>query len=140
MAIFAKKYLKSTEKLLKDALGGKGKIPPEDEAELLEDSEGFVVCSPDVIDSRKAEKLKKGITNQACDMPEELTPAQISEAVTLVLKQLVSEKTTVLTRKKINPQIDILPLIKDATKSAEYLNKRGKEATEGTLEMTGLIG
>jgi hypothetical protein len=129
MAIFAQEYLGSTEKLMKDALDGKGKIPPPEE--------GFIVCSPDVIDSRKAEKLKK--TQQACDMPEDLTPEQIKEAVTLVLKQLVAEKTTILKRKQIDPQIDILPLIKDATKSAVYLNKKGKEAEEGNLQMTGTI-
>jgi len=128
MAIFAKEYLASTETLIKDALDGKGKIP---------EAEGFVVCSPDVIDSRKAEKLKKG--TEACDMPEDLSPAQIKEAVTVVLMKLVSEKTTVLNKKKIDPQIDILPLIKDATKSAVYLNQKGKEATEGTLQMTGAI-
>lgn len=128
MAIFAQEYLGSTEKLMKDALDGKGKIP---------EAEGFVVCSPDVIDSRKAEKLKKG--SEACDMPENLTPEQIKEAITLVLRQLVAEKTTVLKRKQIDPEIDILPLIKDATKSAVYLNKKGKEATEGTLQMTGTI-
>ena len=72
-------------------------------------------------------------------MPEDLTPEQIKEAVTLVLKQLVAEKTTVLKRKQIDPQIDILPLIKDATKSAVYLNKKGKEAEEGHLQMTGTI-
>jgi hypothetical protein len=139
MAIFAQEYLGSTEKILKDALGGKGKVPPVEGAEGKEGAEGFIVCSPDVIDSRKAEKLKKGSTNQACDMPENLTPAQISESVTLVLKQLVSEKTTFLTKKKIDPQIDILPLIKDATKSAEYLNQKGKEAEEGSLQMTDPI-
>ena len=128
MAIFAKEYLGSTEQLMKDALDGKGKIPPE---------EGFVVCSPDVIDSRKADKLKKG--QEACEMPEDMSPEQIKEAVTLILKQLVAEKTTILTRKKIDPQIDILPLIKDATKSAKYLNKKGEEAKEGTLQMTGTI-
>jgi hypothetical protein len=130
MAIFAKEYLGSTETLMKDALDGKGKIPP---------AEGFVVCSPDVIDTRKAEKLKNAKAQQACDMPEDLTPAQIKEAVTLLLKQLVAEKTTVLTKKKIDPQIDILPLIKDATKSAEYLNKKANEASEGNLQMTGTI-
>ena len=128
MAIYAKEYLGSTETLMKDALSGNGKIPP---------AEGFVVCSPDVIDSRKAEKLKKG--QQACEMPEDLTPEQIKEAVTIVLKQLVAEKTTVLAKKKIDPQIDILPLIKDATKSAVYLNQKGKEAEEGNLQMTGTI-
>lgn len=135
MAIFAKEYLGSTAKLMKDALNGEGSIPP---VEGFEAFEGFVVCSPDVIDSRRAEKLKKG-KDQACDMPEDLTPDQIKEAVTLVLKQLVSEKTTLLTKKKIDPRINILPLIKDATKSAEYLNKKGKEASEGSLQMTGTI-
>jgi hypothetical protein len=130
MAIFAKEYLGSTEKLMKDALDGKGKIPP---------IEGFVVCSPDVIDSRKAEKLKNGKAQEACDLPEDLSPEQIKEAVTLILRQLVAEKTTVLNKKKIDPQIDILPLIKDATKSAVYLNQKGKEAEEGNLQMTGTI-
>jgi hypothetical protein len=129
MAIFAKEYLGSTETLMKDALAGKGKIP---------EAEGFAVCSPDVIDSRKADKLKNAKA-QACEMPEDLNPEQIKEAVTLVLKQLVAEKTTVLTKKKIDPQIDILPLIKDATKSAVYLNEKGKEANEGNLQMTGTI-
>ena len=132
MAIFAKEYLGSTETLMKDALGGKGKIPPAE-------PEGFVVCSPDVIDSRKADKLKNAKAQQSCEMPEDLNPEQIKEAVTLVLKQLVAEKTTVLKRKKIDPQIDILPLIKDATKSAVYLNQKGKEAEEGNLQMTGTI-
>lgn len=131
MAIFAQEYLGSTEKLMKDALDGKGKIPSAEE--------GFVVCSPDVIDSRKAEKLKKSTANQVCDMPEDLSPEQIKEAVTLVLKQLVAEKTTVLKKKQIDPQIDILPLIKDATKSAVYLNQKAKEASEGNLQMTGTI-
>lgn len=131
MAIFAQEYLGSTEKLMKDALDGKGKIPPAEE--------GFVVCSPDVIDSRKTEKLKKSTANQVCDMPEDLSPEQIKEAVTLVLKQLVAEKTTVLKKKQIDPQIDILPLIKDATKSAVYLNQKAKEASEGNLQMTGTI-
>jgi hypothetical protein len=131
MAIFAKEYLGSTAKLMKDALDGKGKIPPADE--------GFVVCSPDVIDTRKAEKLKKNKEGESCDMPEDLSPEQIKEAVTVILKQLVAEKTTRLTAKKVDPQIDILPLIKDATKSAEYLNKKGKEANEGSLQMTGTI-
>ena len=130
MAIFAKEYLGSTETLMKDALSGNGKIPP---------TEGFVVCSPDVIDSRKAEKIKNAKAQQACDLPEDLNPEQIKEAVILVLRQLVAEKTTVLKRKQIDPQIDILPLIKDATKSAVYLNQKGKEASDGNLQMTGTI-
>jgi hypothetical protein len=130
MAIFAKEYLGSTEKLMQDALSGNGKIPP---------AEGFVVCSPDVIDSRKAEKLKNAKGQEACTLPEDLSPEQIKEAVTLVLKQLVAEKTTILKKKKVDPQIDILPLIKDATKSAKYLNEKGKEANEGNLQMTGTI-
>jgi len=67
------------------------------------------------------------------------TPEQIKEAITLVLRQLVAEKTTLLKKKQIDPEIDILPLIKDATKSAVYLNKKGKEANEGSLQMTGTI-
>lgn len=126
MAIYAKEFLGSTEQLMKDALSGNGKIPPVEE--------GFVICSPDVADTRRAEKSKKG--QESCELPENLTPEQIKEAVTVILKQIVAEKTTLLTKKQISPTIDILPIIKDATKSADYLNKSAKKAEEGTLEMT----
>ncbi len=147
MAIYAKKFLGSTEVLMKDALSGKGKVPPAEgsleakKAEMLEKLEeegagveGFIICSPDVADTRRAEKLKK--VEEACELPENLSPAEIKGAVTLLLKQLVAEKTTRLTQKRVNPQINILPYIIAATKSADYLNKTAEEAKQGTLQMT----
>jgi len=129
MAIYAKEFLGSTEQLMRDALSGKGKVPPVEE--------GFAICSPDVADTRRAEKSKKG--EESCELPENLTQEQIKEAVTVILKQIVAEKTTRLSQKKISPTLDILPIIKDATKSADYLNKKGKEAEEGNLEMTSSV-
>jgi hypothetical protein len=68
-----------------------------------------------------------------------LTPEQIHEAIAVILKQLVSQKNTLLKEKKIDPLIDILPLIKAATKSAAYINKKSEEAQNGTLQMDGPI-
>lgn len=129
MAIYAKEFLADKEKILKDTLSGDVTVPmPE---------EGFVVCTPDLADTRRAERSKKSA--ESCTLPEDLTPEQISEAITLVLKQLVSKKNTLLKEKKIDPLIDILPLIKAATKSAAYINKKSEEAQSGTLQMDGPI-
>jgi hypothetical protein len=129
MAIYAKEFLADKEKILKDTLSGDITVPmPE---------EGFVVCTPDLADTRRAERSKKSA--QSCTLPEDLTPEQIHEAIAVILKQLVSQKNTLLKEKKIDPLIDILPLIKAATKSAAYINKKSEEAQNGTLQMDGPI-
>jgi hypothetical protein len=46
---------------------------------------------------------------------------------------------TALKEKKIDPLLDIRPLIKAATKSAAYINKKSEEAQNGTLQMDGPI-
>ena len=129
MAIYAKEFLADKEKILKDTLSGDITVPmPE---------EGFVVCTPDLADTRRAERSKKSA--QSCTLPEDLTPAQIHEAIAVILKQLVSRKNTALKEKKIDPLIDILPLIKAATKSAAYINKKSEQAQSGTLQMNAPI-
>jgi hypothetical protein len=129
MAIYAKDFLADKEKILKDTLSGDVTVPmPE---------EGFVVCTPDLADTRRAERSKKSV--ESCTLPEDLTPAQIHEAIAVILKQLVSQKNTLLKEKKIDPLIDILPLIKAATKSAAYINKKSEEAQSGTLQMNAPI-
>lgn len=129
MAIYAKEFLADKEKILKDTLSGDVTVPmPE---------EGFVVCTPDLADTRRAERSKK--TAESCTLPEDLTPQQIHEAIAVILKQLVSQKNTLLKEKKIDPLIDILPLIKAATKSAAYINKKSEEAQSGTLQMNAPI-
>ena len=129
MAIYAKEFLADKEKILKDTLSGDITVPmPE---------EGFVVCTPDLADTRRAERSKKSA--QSCTLPEDLTPEQIHEAIAVILKQLVSRKMTALKEKKIDPLLDIRPLIKAATKSAAYINKKSEEAQNGTLQMDGPI-
>ena len=129
MAIYAKEFLADKEKILKDTLSGDVTVPM--------DEEGFLVCTPDLADSRRAERSKKSAAS--CTLPEDLTPEQIHEAIAVILKQLVSRKNTALKEKKIDPLIDIRPLIKAATKSAAYINKKSEEAQSGTLQMDGPI-
>lgn len=137
MAIYAKEFLTDKEKIMRDALSGKGTVPATDDSE----SEGFVICSPDLADTRRAEKAKKAAAQglESCVLPEEMTPAQIHEAITVILKQLVSQKDSILRSKMIDPMIDIIPLIKQATASSEYLNKKSEEAQSGNLQMDAPI-
>jgi hypothetical protein len=132
MAIYAKEFLADKELILKNALSGKGEVPPSEE------NEGFVVCSPDLADTRRAEKAKKG-KDSSCVLPEDMTPEQIHEAITLILKQLVSEKNKLLKAKMIDPMIDIIPLIKQATASSAYITKKSEEAQSGNLQMDAPI-
>lgn len=129
MAIYAKEFLADKEKILKDTLSGDVTVPMP--------QEGFVVCTPDLADSRRAERSKKSA--ESCTLPEDLTPEQIHEAIAVILKQLVSRKNTALKEKKIDPLIDIRPLIKAATKSAAYINKKSEQAQSGTLQMDAPI-
>jgi hypothetical protein len=129
MAIYAKEFLEDKEKILKDTLSGDVTVPVAEE--------GFVVCTPDLADTRRAERSKKSA--ESCTLPEDLTPEQIHEAIAVILKQLVSRKNTALKEKKIDPLMDIRPLIKAATKSAAYINKKSEEAQSGTLQMDGPI-
>ena len=129
MAIYAKEFLADKEKILKDTLSGDVTVPMTEE--------GFVVCTPDLADTRRAERSKKSA--ESCTLPEDLTPEQIHEAIAVILKQLVSQKNTLLKEKKIDPLIDIRPLIKAATKSAAYINKKSEEAQSGTLQMNAPI-
>jgi hypothetical protein len=125
MAVFAEGFLGTTEKTMKLALSGNG-TPPE----------GFAICSPDVADSRRAENQNKG---SSCTLPEDLNPLQIKEAITKLLKELVGNKTTILKSKKIDPLIDIKPLITKAKASAAYLSKKSEQAQNGDLQMEGDI-
>lgn len=125
MAVFAQGFLATTEQTMKLALSGNGTPPV---------AEGFAICSPDVADSRRSEKK-----DSTCTLPEDLSPAQIKEAVTKLLKDLVGNKTTILKSKKIDPLLDIKPLITQAKASAAYLSKKSEQAQSGTLQMEGSI-
>ena len=122
MAIFAKEYLSEVESTLKAALSGNGTVP---------NVEGFAVCTPDVAATRRAEKAAK--VQGVCTLPEEMSQKEIEDAVTELLKQLVAQKITILNSKKIDPNIDINPLIADANKSLSYIDKKSQQAQDGTL-------
>lgn len=127
MAIYAQGFLEDTEKMLKETLSGNVTLP---------NSEGFAVCSPDVADSRRSEKKNK---DESCILPEDLSPAQIKEAVTKLLKDIVGNKTTILKSKKIDPEIDIKPILAKANASAKYIKSKTEEAQSGSLKMDGPI-
>ena len=126
MAVFAEGFLATTEQTMKLALSGNGTPPV---------AENFAICSPDVADSRRSEKQK----DTTCTLAEDLSPAQIQEAVTKLLKDLVGNKTTILKSKKIDPLIDIKPLIAKSKASAAYLSKKSEQAQSGNLQMEGDI-
>jgi len=135
MAIYAKDYLGTTEQSLKDALSGKGTVPKVDPAEA------FTVCTPDVADTRRAEKANKVKAQAAatCELPEDMKPEDVQTAVLDLLKTLVAQKTSILLAKQIDPNLDILPLIKDATASAKYINEKSQQAQDGSLVMDAPI-
>lgn len=128
MAIYAQGFLADKEQILKDALSGNGTPPV---------SDGFTVCSPDVATSRRAEKKGKG--EERCTLPEDLSPEDIQEAVSTLLKTLVAKKNTILKEKKIDPNTDIEALIKKANVSATYVSQKSEQAQSGTLQMDGPI-
>ena len=127
MAIYAQGFLADKEQILKDALSGNGTPPI---------SDGFTVCSPDVATSRRSEKKGK---EERCTLPEDLSPEDIQEAVTTLLKKLVAEKNTILKDKKIDPNTNVESLIQKANVSAKYVEKKSEEAQSGSLEMDGPI-
>jgi len=128
MAIFAKEYLGEVETTLKAALSGNGEVPK---------VEGFAVCTPDIAATRRAEKAAK--TQGICTLPEEMSKKEIEDAITELLKKLVSEKNTILKSKQIDPLININPLIASANKSLLYIDKKAQQAQDGTLAMDAPI-
>jgi hypothetical protein len=135
MAIFAKDFLGTTQQTLQDALSGKGTPPTES------GTDGFTVCSPDVADTRRAEKLKQATAsgNNSCVLPEDMSPQQIDDAIMSLLQKLVATKNIILKAKKIDPLIDINPLITQASASAAYIKQKSDAAQSGTLAMDSPI-
>jgi len=125
MAVFANQKLKDAKVNVQQALSN---IP-----ESFKVQEGFLVCAPDVADSRRLENKGKANANANCSLPENASPQSIQETVSSLLKTLVSNKSAILKSKGIDPSIDIKPLIADARANAEYLNKKRAQAESGTL-------
>ena len=129
MAAYADVTITSVANKMKEALSGDIKIPSLD---------GFVdVCTPTLSEKKRSELEEKN-----CSLPELLTPAQIKEAVTKLLKKLVSEKERILTKvRKENPltlgPIDVHTHIQNAIVAANYLNKQKQSLEAGTLTLSG---
>lgn len=124
MALYAKESLQNTSQSLRTALKG-----------MTASTEPFAVCPPDVAATRRAEKAKQGQMQTTCTLPEDAKPEDIQEQVTLLLKKLVSSKTQILKENNIDPNINIIPLLQDAKINQQYLEKQGKAAEAGTLEV-----
>lgn len=125
MAAYAKEMLGSTAQKLDDALSGKAAPPTEEEFSPI--------CPPDVATTRRAERASK--SEQACDLPENVSPARIQEQVQKLLETMIATKSNALRAKGIDPGIDIGPLLKAALQSQAYLEKQAKDAESGNLKV-----
>lgn len=129
MAVYADVTITSVANKMKDALSGDINIPS---------LQGFVdVCTPTTSEKKRSELEEKN-----CSLPELLTPDQIKEAVTKLLKKLVSEKERILAKvAKENPltlgSIDVHAHIQSAIVAANYLNKQKQSLEAGTLTFSG---
>jgi hypothetical protein len=129
MAVYADVTITSVTNKMKDALSGDINIPS---------LQGFVdVCTPTTSEKKRSELEEKN-----CSLPELLTPDQIKEAVTKLLKKLVSEKERILAKvAKENPltlgSIDVHAHIQSAIVAANYLNKQKQSLEAGTLTLSG---
>ena len=122
MALYARDTLKEQLTTIKHSLG-----------------EGFqAICTPDVAASRRSAAQAKEAAG--CTLPEDLSPAQINQAATDLLKSLVATKTSALTAKLISPTLDIAPIVKEAMSYAAQLKTYSDKAQSGTLDHSNIVG
>jgi hypothetical protein len=128
MANYANTTLENASTGLRNALSGKSNA-----ATMV--TESFTVCPPDVAATRRAEKAKQIQPQTQCTLPEDAKPEDIQEQVTLLLKTLVAQKNQILKENNIDPTTKISTLLQSAKTNQAYLEKQGKAAEEGTLEV-----
>ncbi len=130
MTIYTKDSLQNVTQELRDALQGKGNA-------ATAVTEPFAVCPPDVAATRRAEKAKQGQdqAQNTCTLPEDAKPEDIQEQITSLLKKLVANKNQILKENNIDPNISLKPLLQEAKANQQYLEKQGKAAEAGTLEV-----
>jgi hypothetical protein len=128
MTMYAKDSLQNASQGLRDALSGKANA-------ATAKTEPFAVCPPDVAATRRAEKAKQGQAQDTCTLPEDAKPEDIQAQITSLLKKLVVNKNQILKENNIDPNISLKPLIQDAKANQQYLEKQGKAAEAGTLEV-----
>lgn len=138
MARYADTEITSVATQLQSALSGNVPIPtlpPITPPSPSTTQEPFInVCPP-----RIASKKRDDNEEASCTLPENLTPEQISPAITSVLRVLVDTKNSILVSNSIDPKSPIHEHIKNATKSANYLKAQQKAIQSGTLTMTGPV-
>jgi hypothetical protein len=107
--------------------------------QVVSEEEGFAtICPPDVASTRRAEKLKAAAASSQtpCALPEEITKEQIQEAVSILLKQLVGQRSKLLVEKGVDPTgIDLTLLLQKAKASQDYLEMKQKQQESGTLDL-----
>jgi hypothetical protein len=125
MALYARDTLKEQLTTIKSSLGEGFRS-----LNVAYASEGFqAICTPEAAASRKANAL-----TASCTLPEDLSPQQIDQAATDLLKSLVVGKMNALNAKKISPSLNIAPIVKEALGYAAQLKDYSDKAQSGTLD------
>ena len=128
MALYARDTLKEQLKTIKNSLGEGFRSL--NVAYIGEADEGFqAICTPEAAASRKANAL-----TASCTLPEDLSPQQINQAATDLLKSLVVGKMNALNAKNISSSLNIAPIVKEALGYAAQLKDYSDKAQSGTLD------
>jgi hypothetical protein len=130
MALYAKKELNRREINIKASFNGN---PVKTDAEFdKEDMEPFTgLCPPTVADTRRAEQLNK--ENSDCKLPEDMSEDDIQSAVKELLDTIVKTRSSILTKRGVDPKIDLTSVLASAEASMKYIVKMKGKAKEGTL-------
>ena len=133
MALYARDTLKEQLKTIKNSLGegfADEGFRSLNVAYIGEADEGFqAICTPEAAASRKANAL-----TASCTLPEDLSPQQINQAATDLLKSLVVGKMNALNAKNISSSLNIAPIVKEALGYAAQLKDYSDKAQSGTLD------
>jgi hypothetical protein len=89
------------------------------------------ICTPDVAETRRAEKAKKA--QQGCTLPEDAKPEDIESQVTSLLQKLVEQKQKILKEKGIDLQTDIGSLVTQAKQSQKFLQEQQTKIESGNV-------
>lgn len=128
MALYARDTLKEQLKTIKNSLGEGFRSL--NVAYIGDADEGFqAICTPEAAASRKANAL-----TASCTLPEDLSPQQINQAATDLLKSLVVGKMNALNAKNISSSLNIAPIVKEALGYAAQLKDYSDKAQSGTLD------
>ena len=132
MAAYADKKLTEVAKQLKDALSGDITLP--------EINEGFAaICTPAL-----AKQKRTAAAAASCKLSDSATPAEIKEAATSILADMVAQRNALKLQKQNDPllaaamAVDVHTHVQNALRAMEYLNKQKDAAKSGTLMPSGV--